>query len=500
MGSNQNKFLVNGRIVDARTLTISHNMNSQKIEPRVLDVLLLLAKSQGELVTREQIFSEVWKDRIASDNSLNRNIATLRKILDEPESKESVIQTVPKKGYILRSPIEVQSSSTKRSHQLRLMLLIPIFGFAIYGLYRLFFFNDSLSVNAPKIAIQFEYLTDEFANKKDIQLISNKFIEKLMKLEPINISSLTVKTYQLEAPLNYDALNSDYLLRGILLPDDENATLSLYLIDLKHSIYLWNYSLTLEDITPGYFELPLIEAVKQIQSKLKLSNTESDSPINQISDVETINETRLHPKEKTRAFCLDGVDDFVEIPHRSEIDISDNDYSITTWIKTLTLDTRVIIDKRFEKFEGNVKGYSVHIHNGFIGTQLADGKGSWYCDGDPKNSSCTNYISRTFIADGQWHFLAITVDRDQPDGLKIYIDGQLTDTHNPTVRQGSLSNSKPLRIGSRSSSVSGLFKGSIGEVAIHNFSLSPEKIGILYNEGASRHCELPMKLQVISRK
>ena len=72
----------------------------------------------------------------------------------------------------------------------------------------------------------------------------------------------------------------------------------------------------------------------------------------------------------------------------------------------------------------------------------------------------------------------MTVNRDQPDGGRWYIDGVevVGERFNPT-RRGSLSNSKPLVIGRRSDSSSpGFFNGEIGFVRLDKRVLSPQEI------------------------
>ncbi len=65
-------------------------------------------------------------------------------------------------------------------------------------------------------------------------------------------------------------------------------------------------------------------------------------------------------------------------------------------------------------------------------------------------SEFTNYVSNISIADGKLHHVAVSVNRDQPDGGRWYLDGVevVGERFNPT-RRGSLSNSKPLVIESQ---------------------------------------------------
>ncbi|CCQ64609.1 hypothetical protein CWATWH0402_2229 [Crocosphaera watsonii WH 0402] len=88
------------------------------------------------------------------------------------------------------------------------------------------------------------------------------------------------------------------------------------------------------------------------------------------------------------------------------------------------------------------------------------------------------------IADGQWHQVTVTVDRDSHVGGKFYVDGVHAYTFNPTGRQGSLSNNKSLTLGRRSDNGStGYFNGSLDEVMLFDRILLPHEVDDIYNFG-----------------
>ncbi len=168
---------------------------------------------------------------------------------------------------------------------------------------------------------------------------------------------------------------------------------------------------------------------------------------------------------------LNGVDKFIEISNVPALNFGTGDFSISAWIKTNdTSGIDVILDKRVET-SGPVQGYVLSNSNGKLLFQMADGSG-W-----------TNYDSNVFIADGKWHYVGVTVDRDDPNGGRWYVDGQeVGKPFNPTGRKGSLSNSKPLRIGRRSDHLTwpGFFKGNLDKVKLFKRKLSPIEINAIY--------------------
>jgi TolB-like protein/DNA-binding winged helix-turn-helix (wHTH) protein len=69
------------------------------LEPKAVDVLLMLVEKRGELVARQELMTAVWPDTFVEDNNLSSNISILRKQLGMTGDGGDFIQTVPKRGY-----------------------------------------------------------------------------------------------------------------------------------------------------------------------------------------------------------------------------------------------------------------------------------------------------------------------------------------------------------------------------------------------------------------
>lgn len=64
-------------------------------------LLCLLSGSPGNLLTREFLVKQIWNDYGGGDEALTQSISILRKSLHDHQKK--LIETVPKKGYILHA-------------------------------------------------------------------------------------------------------------------------------------------------------------------------------------------------------------------------------------------------------------------------------------------------------------------------------------------------------------------------------------------------------------
>ena len=76
-----------------------------QVEPRVMAVLVCLARHAGQVVTRDEFIAEVWGGRVVSDEALSRCVSLLRQVLDDDSREPRFIRTVARIGYtLLKTP------------------------------------------------------------------------------------------------------------------------------------------------------------------------------------------------------------------------------------------------------------------------------------------------------------------------------------------------------------------------------------------------------------
>ncbi len=95
-------FYIGDRHIDPSLGRVSgSNIEQTRLEPQVMAVLLCLAKQQGQVVSREDIESQAWANRVVGYDSLSTAIIKLRKALGDDSKNPRYIETVPKRGYRL---------------------------------------------------------------------------------------------------------------------------------------------------------------------------------------------------------------------------------------------------------------------------------------------------------------------------------------------------------------------------------------------------------------
>ena len=243
---------------------------------------------------------------------------------------------------------------------------------------------------------------------------------------------------------------------------------------------------------------PLDEQFPPIANDLTMVNdgTHTNGPI-------------VTPGKVSRALTFDGVNDRVTVPDNNTLDFSSactsffncqipQDFSIDAWIKTCKetgidpiVDKLGMVNYTWPPTFSSKNGYSFYLNNGVLHIELADqvifgGGVTVFPD-----SSATN------VADGTWHHVAVTLDRDQPTGGVFYVDGVPVSTFNPTSRMRSLSNPLQLWIGAKQVALA-QFDGEIDEVQIFRRSVPAVEIQGIYaaqNAGKCKdRCAIPPKL------
>ena len=71
------------------------------LQPRVMQVLVLLAQSAGQVVSRETLLDRCWGGVYVGDDSLNRVVGALRKLVIDTADDSFAIETIPRVGYRL---------------------------------------------------------------------------------------------------------------------------------------------------------------------------------------------------------------------------------------------------------------------------------------------------------------------------------------------------------------------------------------------------------------
>lgn len=97
--------------VDINQFEIRNSGIHALVEPKVFDLIVYLLKHRQRLVSREELFDNIWSGREVSDTTLSNHIKSARKVLGDNGSLQQVIKTVRSRGYQFIASVEVVSES-----------------------------------------------------------------------------------------------------------------------------------------------------------------------------------------------------------------------------------------------------------------------------------------------------------------------------------------------------------------------------------------------------
>jgi Tol biopolymer transport system component/DNA-binding winged helix-turn-helix (wHTH) protein len=86
----------------------------QRLTPKAMAVLKVLAEQPGQVVSREQLLAEVWPDTLPTNDVVTQAITQLRKALQyagDETGRMGGIETIAKTGYRLLAPVQWESAA-----------------------------------------------------------------------------------------------------------------------------------------------------------------------------------------------------------------------------------------------------------------------------------------------------------------------------------------------------------------------------------------------------
>jgi len=93
------RFLFENNVLDADLRELTCAGAAVPLQPQVFDLLLYLVAQRARVVSKDDLISQIWSDRIVSDSALNSRINAARKALGDDGATQRLIKTIPRKGF-----------------------------------------------------------------------------------------------------------------------------------------------------------------------------------------------------------------------------------------------------------------------------------------------------------------------------------------------------------------------------------------------------------------
>jgi TolB-like protein/DNA-binding winged helix-turn-helix (wHTH) protein/Flp pilus assembly protein TadD len=98
--------------LDAQRRTLRRSGADVELRPLAFDALACLVRHAGRVVTKDELIAAVWPGLVVTDDSIARCISDIRRALGDVE--QNIIKTVPRRGYTLAVPIDLDGPRLER--------------------------------------------------------------------------------------------------------------------------------------------------------------------------------------------------------------------------------------------------------------------------------------------------------------------------------------------------------------------------------------------------
>jgi DNA-binding winged helix-turn-helix (wHTH) protein/TolB-like protein/Flp pilus assembly protein TadD len=243
---------------DPATNELGRASETVRIEPKAMEVLMLLADRSGRVVSREELFSAVWPGVVVGDEALTQSIIKLRRALGDNPRSPSYIETISKRGYRLIAPtthggVELALPQPPPAHaryripspRLVAGLLAVLVVAAVYLLRPISqpttapdavdLGNGREAASVTVTVLPFESLGADGEQTYLARGISNDLMTALSR-----VPSLRLITASSTAPGNRTAQRARYLISGSVQREAETLRINIHLTDTQTNQQLWS--------------------------------------------------------------------------------------------------------------------------------------------------------------------------------------------------------------------------------------------------------------------
>ena len=201
-------------------------------EPQTWRVLLVLARNDGKLVTKEDLVADVWGGRAVADDPINRAIREVRKSLGDSAHDPKFVATLHKRGYRLLVPVELnepeQSSPVTPEPGPSLRLWRIVAAILAIGFVAIVAFTWILPSDPPvrSIAVMpFENLSGADTDEYLVSGFKEELVQTLHSIDDFTVKNGRVN-YEKELPEIAELLQVESVLFGTLRREGDALKIS----------------------------------------------------------------------------------------------------------------------------------------------------------------------------------------------------------------------------------------------------------------------------------
>lgn len=248
-------FRVGDLRIDPTTGRIAGPGGEVEADPRVMEVLVALARRPGEVVTREELLEAVWSERVVCEDVLSQSIYRLRRHLVAAGGHRryrDLIQTLPKRGYRLNAEVmsgDEASLALTQFPSWRLWLIPSVVLVAVSAVLVAGWLNrETLDLPASQpirslAVLPLEGFVTDPAEKYFVDAMTEQLTSDLSRLSDLLVvSHSSVSGFRENRPAIGEIarqLGVDAVIEGAVWAAEDRVRITVRLVDGQSEAQLW---------------------------------------------------------------------------------------------------------------------------------------------------------------------------------------------------------------------------------------------------------------------
>jgi len=237
-----------------------------RLQGQPIQVLGILLQSAGNLVTREELRSQLWSADtfVDFDHSLHNAIARIREALGDSADAPKYIETLPRRGYRFIGPVEevqapwmepeksktgVPQATVAMRPDLGSGFLVTLvaclaLGFAIWMTWQHFYTKSAAPVIRSLAVLPLQNFSGDPAQEYFADGMTEELITELSRIHAIKVISRTsimeYKGTKKHLPQIARELGVDGILEGSVRREGDQVRITVQLLDGPNDRHLWS--------------------------------------------------------------------------------------------------------------------------------------------------------------------------------------------------------------------------------------------------------------------
>ena len=234
-----------------------------KLRPKSYELLCYLLERHGRLVSKDEILDGIWGDTAVTDGAVVQALLDIRRAIGD--RSQSMIRTVPRRGYIFDVPVEVQidavsgpAGGTTRGERSRWWLGAACAVLVVIAVWSWNVRNDSGEPEAERPYSIAVLPFSDMSQDQDLEYfadgISEELLNVLSRVSELRViartSTFAFKGKSIDIATIRERLGVTHVLEGSVRKSDDRIRITAQLIDTSTSAHVWSasYDRTLNDI------------------------------------------------------------------------------------------------------------------------------------------------------------------------------------------------------------------------------------------------------------